>query len=184
MVADLNEIAQIPCGMERHRWAARLTRAATLLQQQESRIADLRVALAECGRAVGSLILNSCSDSFLLQVPDEIRLAVAKAAPPAPEPGDMGELVSERLPDLRQNLETVIRSSRAYDGYSTMTPVELADRIIDAVVYWHPSTLLQQLSAPAPPAPVVVPEPVAEWLPGEQPASQSYKLLEPGEVGL
>jgi hypothetical protein len=77
----------------------------------------------------------------------DIRPALAE-----PEPGDVGELVSERLPDLRQNLETVIRSSRAYDGYSTMTPMELADRIIDAVVYWHPSTLLQQLSAPAPAA--------------------------------
>jgi hypothetical protein len=67
-------------------FCANLTRAATLLQQQEARIADLRLALRECGRAVGSLIQDSCSDSFLLQVPDEIRLAVAKAAPPAPVP--------------------------------------------------------------------------------------------------
>ena len=34
LVADLNEIAQILCGMEKHRWAAKLTSAATLLQQQ------------------------------------------------------------------------------------------------------------------------------------------------------
>ena len=34
LVADLNEIAQILCGMEKHRWAAKLIFAATLLQQQ------------------------------------------------------------------------------------------------------------------------------------------------------
>jgi hypothetical protein len=89
LVADLNEIAGILCGMEKHHWAARLSRAATLLQQQETRIADLRVALAECGRAVGSLIQENCSDSFLLQVPAEVQLAVARpargnASPPAP----------------------------------------------------------------------------------------------------
>ena len=73
------------------------------------------------------------------------------AAPPAPGVGEVvevvAELVSERLPDLRQNLEKLIKSSRAFDGYSTMTPIELADRIIDAVVSWHLSTLLQQQEA-------------------------------------
>ena len=49
---------------------------------------------------------------------------------------ELEEVVFEKLPDLRQNLETVIKCSRAYDGYSTMTPVELADRIIDAVAAW------------------------------------------------
>ena len=34
LVADLNEIAEILCGMEKHRWAVKLTRAAILLQQQ------------------------------------------------------------------------------------------------------------------------------------------------------
>jgi hypothetical protein len=33
LVADLNEIAGILCGMEKHQWAARLSYAATLLQQ-------------------------------------------------------------------------------------------------------------------------------------------------------
>jgi hypothetical protein len=61
-----------------------LDRAATLLQQQESRIANLRSALADCGRAVGGIISDDCSDAFLLQVPAEVRLAVAKVAPAAP----------------------------------------------------------------------------------------------------
>ena len=56
-------------------------RAATLLQQQEARIAGLRSALADCGRAEGASISDDCSDDFLLQVPAEVRLAVAKAAP-------------------------------------------------------------------------------------------------------
>jgi hypothetical protein len=68
-------------------------------------------------------------------------------------PENVDELVSEKLPDLRQNLETVIRCSRAYDGYSTMTPIELADRIIDAVVSWHPSTLPHQRALLAQPEP-------------------------------
>jgi hypothetical protein len=71
-------------------------------------------------------------------------------------PENVDELVSEKLPDLRQNLETVIRCSRSYDGYSTMTPIELADRIIDAVVSWHPSTLPHQRAdrrpSPKPPS--------------------------------
>ena len=108
--------------------------------------------------------------------------------PAAPEVGEVGEvvaeLVSERLPDLRQNLEKLIKSSRAFDGYSTMAPIELADRIIDAVVSWHLSTLLQQqqhlltlagaeskrlVEHQAAPAPAVVPVAVAvaERLPGE-----------------
>jgi hypothetical protein len=66
-------------------------------------------------------------------------------------PENVDELVSEKLPDLRQNLETLIRCSRSYDGYSTMTPIELADRIIDAVVSWHPSTLPHQRAALAQP---------------------------------
>ena len=33
LVADLNEIAGILCGMEKHRWAVKLTRAAELLEQ-------------------------------------------------------------------------------------------------------------------------------------------------------
>jgi hypothetical protein len=71
-------------------------------------------------------------------------LAEDPVEPTDEAPENVDELVSEKLPDLRQNLETVIRCSRAYDGYSTMTPIELADRIIDAVVSWHPSTLPHQ----------------------------------------
>ena len=40
----------------------------------------------------------------------------------------------ERVSELRQKFEQLIKSSRAYDGYSTMTPVELADRLIDVVL--------------------------------------------------
>jgi len=40
----------------------------------------------------------------------------------------------ERVVELREKFERLIRCSRAYDGYSTMTPVELADRLIDAVL--------------------------------------------------
>ncbi len=70
-----------------------LFRAATLLQQQEARIAGLRLALADCGRAVGASISDDCSDDFLLQVPAEVRLAVAKAAQAV-----VPVAVSERLP--------------------------------------------------------------------------------------
>jgi hypothetical protein len=71
-----------------------LTRAATLLQQQEARIASLRSALAESGRAVGSLISDDCSDGFLLQVPAEVRLAAVATAPAV-----VPVAVSERLPE-------------------------------------------------------------------------------------
>lgn len=37
---------------------------------------SLRSALRECGRAVGLLISDECSDEFLLQVPAEVRLAL------------------------------------------------------------------------------------------------------------
>jgi hypothetical protein len=68
-------------------------RTATLLQQQEARIAGLRSALADCGRAVGGFIGEDCSDEFLLEVPREVRLAVAKA-----DPVVVPVAVSERLP--------------------------------------------------------------------------------------
>ncbi|GDX75980.1 hypothetical protein LBMAG41_10560 [Cyanobium sp.] len=55
------------------------------------------------------------------------RLPVAQPATPA---GGLGERVAE----LREIFEQLIRCSRSYDGYSTMTPVELADRLIDAVL--------------------------------------------------
>jgi hypothetical protein len=115
----------------------RLTRAATLLQQQEARIADLRLALRECGRAVGSLIQENCSDSFLFQVPGEIRLAVAKATPPAPESGEVGELVAW----LRE-----LGAKRS----GTFSVTTFCANLTRA------ATLLEQLSAPAP-APVPVP---------------------------
>jgi hypothetical protein len=58
-------------------------------------------------------------------------LAVEARAALAAEPvGEVGELVAE----LREKFEQLIKCSRAYDGYSTMTPVELADRLIDAVL--------------------------------------------------
>jgi hypothetical protein len=40
----------------------------------------------------------------------------------------------ERVSELRQKFEQLIKSSRAYDGYSTMTLAELADRLIDVVL--------------------------------------------------
>ena len=52
---------------------------------------------------------------------------------PAPPPAPAGGLV-ERVAELREKFEQLIKCSRAYDGYSTMTPVELADRLIDAVL--------------------------------------------------
>jgi hypothetical protein len=61
--------------------SAKLARAATLLQQQESRAAFLRYVLIDCGQAVGGLVNQSCSDSFLLDVATEVRLAIAKPAP-------------------------------------------------------------------------------------------------------
>jgi len=59
----------------------------------------------------------------------------ARAALDQPEPqvAPAGELV-ERVAELREKFEQLIKYSRAYDGYSTMTPVELADRLIDAVL--------------------------------------------------
>jgi hypothetical protein len=72
-----------------------LDRAATLLQQQEARIAALRSALADCGRAVRAFIADDCSDDFLLQVPAEVRLAAAK-----PAPAVVPVAVSERLPTM------------------------------------------------------------------------------------
>jgi hypothetical protein len=59
------------------------TRAATLLQQQEARIASLRSALADCGRATGAVIGDDYSDAFLLlEVPAVVRLAVTEVAIP------------------------------------------------------------------------------------------------------
>jgi hypothetical protein len=66
----------------------------------------------------------------------------ALLAQPEPEgltDGELAELVAEQLPILRLRLEAVVKSSRSYDGYSTMTPVELTDKIIDAVLGWIPS---------------------------------------------
>jgi hypothetical protein len=63
--------------------AEQFTRAAELLQQQESRIANLRSALAESGRATGAVIGDDYSDAFLLQeVPAQVRLAVTEVAIP------------------------------------------------------------------------------------------------------
>jgi hypothetical protein len=55
------------------------------------------------------------------------------AAQPTPPSAPAGGLV-ERVAELRQKFEQLIKRSRAYDGYSTMTPVELADRLVDAVL--------------------------------------------------
>jgi len=55
------------------------------------------------------------------------------AAQPVPPAAPAGGLV-ERVVELREKFEQLIKCSRAYDGYSTMTPVELADRLIDAVL--------------------------------------------------
>jgi hypothetical protein len=61
--------------------AEQFRRVATLLQQQQARIAFLRYVLIDCGQAVGGLVNQSCSGSFLLDVATEVRLAVAKVAP-------------------------------------------------------------------------------------------------------
>jgi hypothetical protein len=111
-------------------------RAAALLQQQESQIANLRSALAESGRAVGSTIGNEYSDSFLLQVPP---------TPPAQE-------VGAALADL-ENLELAFESNFGCKvRTSRIRPVLL-----------HYATLLQQLSAPTPEAaPVATDEELLE----------------------
>lgn len=49
------------------------------------------------------------------------------------EPAPTGSLL-ERVSELRQKFEQLIKSSRAYDGYSAMAPAELADRLIDVVL--------------------------------------------------
>ena len=69
---------------------------------------------------------------------DEARALLAQPEPQPPIAAEVGELVAEQLPSLRRRLESVVKTSRSYDGYSTMTPVELADKIIDAVLAWIP----------------------------------------------
>jgi hypothetical protein len=88
----LNALAAAPI-LTAH-YAAQSRRAATLLQQQEARLAALRSALADCGRAVGASISDDCSDDFLLQVPAEVRLAAVATAPAV-----VPVAVSERLPE-------------------------------------------------------------------------------------
>jgi hypothetical protein len=73
---------------------------AALFQQQESRITTLRSALTDCGRAVGASIGDDCTDGFLLEVPQKVRLAVAK-----PVPAVVPVRLCERLPDPRPESE-------------------------------------------------------------------------------
>jgi hypothetical protein len=114
---------------------------------------DLQLNIAQIlARGLEGLPENDGSRDWMENVVGICLEAIAEAVQVEPE--NVDELVSEKLPDLRQNLETVIRCSRACDGYSTMTPIELADRVIDAVVSWYPSTLPHQRTAqPEPEAP-------------------------------
>ena len=131
-----------------------------LIQRQDARITDLRAALRECGQAVGSLIQPNCTDSFLLHVPEEVRLAMAKAAPPAPEVGDVGEVVA----DLQ-----CAAASYFNRGFSTdARRCRRAAALLQQQQHSLKLALLAQLNLlmeqPPAPAPAVVP--VA--IPGEQ----------------
>lgn len=46
----------------------------------------------------------------------------------------VAQLSGWNVAELRRLFEHLIKSSRAYDGYCFMTPVELADSMIDAVL--------------------------------------------------
>ena len=61
LAADLNEIAQILCGMEKHRWAVKLTSAATLLERLASDNAGLEAA-AESAYLDNLSLLDSQND--------------------------------------------------------------------------------------------------------------------------
>jgi hypothetical protein len=162
VVAELEQWASYAAGEGQLADAKTLTRAATLLSQQESRIADLRVALAECGRAVGSLTQENCSDSFLFQVPGEIRLAVAKATPPAPESGEVGELVAW-LRELGAKRSGVF-SVTTFCANLTSAAIRLQQQQhLLGLAGKELAAFIEQQAAP----PVVVPVPVAERLPGE-----------------
>ena len=122
---------------------AELRRAATLLEKQETRIADLRSALRECGLAVGSLIQKDCSDSFLLHVPEEIRLVMARPVPPAPDVGEEdGDVVIDRWIESRPDWP---------NDWPAVTQSQLTALVGEALEHWG-----------RPAAPAVVPVPVAE----------------------
>jgi hypothetical protein len=132
-VEFLNALAAVP---PRRHYVAQARRAATLLQQQQLRIANLRSALADCGRAVGSLISGTCSDDFLLQIPVEVRLAMAKLAP-AVVPGEQIAVPEQVTDYLRDHGTWLIQSG--YANESTQTR-DLGIRVFRA------ATLLKQFS--------------------------------------
>jgi hypothetical protein len=197
VVKWLRSRAGIPGSHDFPAVAAYLTRAATLLERQEARIADLRLALRECGRAVGSLIQENCSDSFLLQVPDEIRLAVAKAAPPAPEPGEgpTDALVDDLFNRFADSCDEYGLWSMGKDGLRAALRAAVAqpERVVPTDEAWQEfieqvqraqhvairegegprfdlvecALALWREAIPPAPALVVVPVAVSERLPGE-----------------
>ena len=75
--------------------------------------------------------LLDCDDGAIFGTDLVTRARAALEA--QPEPVADGEVV-ELVVELREKFEQLIKCSRAYDGYSTMTPVELADRLIDVVL--------------------------------------------------
>ena len=83
--------------------------------------------------------LEACCDAIYLREDQPLCggtaewLRAARRPKPDPQVAPAGELV-ERVAELREKFEQLIKCSRAYDGYSTMTPVELADRMIDVVL--------------------------------------------------
>jgi hypothetical protein len=88
-------------------------RTSALLQQQESRIANLRSALADCGRAVGAVIGEDCTDAFLLEVPAKVRLAVAKPAPAVAPGGPSDEAWKEFIQQVGLAQQVATREGQA-----------------------------------------------------------------------
>ena len=104
LVADLQEIGEILCGMEKHRWAVKLTRAATLLQQQAAPVpvSERLPGPEDCdaeGRCwLGGRLLGTGTPTWLLGYPDWVERfpnvhrfwLPANALPlPAPEGGEV-----------------------------------------------------------------------------------------------
>jgi hypothetical protein len=89
-------------------------------------------------RALCADLLNNLEHSAFQhclqgEIDNDPLITRARAALAAEPVAPVGGLV-ERVAELREKFEQLIKCSRAYDGYSTMTPVELADRLIDAVL--------------------------------------------------
>lgn len=110
-----------------------MTNPYRTLEELAARIETTEKKIDTHAKLIGKLWHRSES---LWQRVEALELAQLKICSGPKSP--LGELVAEQLPSLRRRLESVVKTSRCYDGYSTMTPVELADRIIDAVLVWIP----------------------------------------------